>query len=210
VSDEFYSLSDKDTWQTPDEVTDALQRHVDIALDPCAGLHTFIGQENWTVETCHTSPASVDSFSRTDKIQGKDTYRKDGRVLRTGIDSLEREWNTGGLAFVNPPFSMKTEFIEKTLTETNKGNIDGAIVLTPDATDVQSWWHDKLAPAVPVVWFSRGRINFIEPDTGNEATNPTFGTALHFVGPMKLWPDALFDELDERGDVLIRWREHES
>jgi len=198
VSDEFYSLSDKDTWQTPDEITDALQRHVDIALDPCAGLHTFIGQENWTVE-------------------GSDTHRKEGRVLRTGIDSLERSWETSALsrrdrrlAFVNPPFSMKTEFIEKTLTERDKGNIDGAIVLTPDATDVQSWWHDKLAPAVPVVWFSRGRINFIEPDTGNEATNPTFGTALHFVGPMKLWPDALFDELDERGDVLIRWREYES
>lgn len=201
---EFYDLSEKDTWQTPDEITDALQRHLDITLDPCAGLFTFIAAENWTIEVPDSIPDGLETAYTADEAY--DTVIRDGggRLLRCGGDSLEREWDTGGIAFVNPPFSMKGKFIEKALEEYNKGNIDGAIILTPDSTDVKSWWHGQLAPNTEYVWFSEGRISYINPETGELEKNPTFGTALHFIGNDGLWSDELFAELSEVGDVMRR------
>lgn len=189
--DPFWDLNEKDTWMTPDSVVDTLKSHVDIELDPCAGLYTFIGQENWTIET-DGSPSDT-------------KWSRDGRVLRMGIDSLDRPWDTGGLAYMNPPFSMKEQFIDTAIAEVEADNLDGVVVLTPDSTDVQSWWHETLAPHAPVVWFSKGRISFVDPDSGEQKKNPTFGTALHFVGDLDQWPRSLFDELDEMGEVDVRW-----
>jgi hypothetical protein len=200
MADEFYSLSDKDTWQTPEQIIDQLSEHLDIRLDPCAGLFTFIGEQNWTIEVPDDTPNGVSA------VEDNVYENEGGRRLECGRDSLERDWDTGGLAFVNPPFSMKNDFIDKTIAEYEAGNIDAAIVLTPDSTDVQSWWHEQLGGTdTPFVWFSKGRISFVDPDTGERADNPTFGTALHFIGPRDYWSTELFDALSERGEVDVRW-----
>jgi hypothetical protein len=201
----FYDLSDKDTWQTPDELVTAISEYVDITLDPCAGLFTFIGDTNWTIQVPDEYPDDIDEVPsgwRYDRAFTND----DGDILECGEDSLDRAWDTGGVAYVNPPFSMKNEFIDKTIEEVYDFNhLDGAIVLTPDSTDVKSWWHGKLAPAANFVWFSEGRIGFVDPDTGELQDSPTFGTALHFIGDDDVWPDKLFEELNEIGDMMVRY-----
>lgn len=180
----------RDRWQTPEEIVGVLQEHIDIALDPCAGLYTYIGEENWTIEEPSGTESSV--------IQ-------DDRILRFGIDSLKRPWDTGGIAYVNPPYSIKNDFMKKAVDEYEEGNLDGVIILTPDATDVKSWWHGLLREHGEAVWFSEGRVSFIEPDSGEQATQPPFGCALHFIGPLELWPDSLFEALNEQGETMVRY-----
>lgn len=205
-NDNFYSLTTKDTWQTPDEIVSELQDHITITLDPCAGLFTFIGEENWTIEVPEQIP---DKLEYVDSPNTYDVGVTNGeRALYCGADSLSKSWDTGGIAYVNPPFSMKEEFVQKTVDEVSDRNIDGAIILTPNYTDVKSWWHGRIVPNAPVTWFSYGRVSFINPDTGGIDDNPTFGTALHFIGDMEVWPDSLFNALSESGDVVVRWREY--
>lgn len=171
MGEAHYAQSEKDTWQTPDEILDILTNHVTIDLDPCAGEDTNIGMEN----------------------------------IAPPEDGLACMW--WGTVFVNPPFSEKELWVDKAVEEYMRGHIERAIILTPDSTDVQSWWHGSLGDCRGMVeycdtlWFSEGRINYVDPDTGKQENNPTFGTALNFMGH---FPMALFDELSKEGDMLHR------
>lgn len=177
----------KDTWQTPPELIGLLNKHVLITLDPCAGPTTNYAVNNWTIEGCDLSDDNVDG----------------------NINALDTPWNhditaAPRIAFVNPPFSMKGKFIDKVREELDAGRIDAAIVLLPDATDVKSYWHDGVREIADYVWFSYGRQSFIDPETGEEVGSPTFGTTLHFCGDYE-WPDSLFEDLNECGEVLQKW-----
>lgn len=200
----FYDLDDKDTWQTPEWLIDTLTDHLNFKLGPCAGLFTFNAQINWTIEVPDEAPTGIDLREAPDYPAYEKYAFRNGKSLFFGIDALDKEWDTGGIAWINPPFSLKNEFIDKALDEIEKGNIDGAVILTPDSTDVQSWWHGKLAPNADYVWFSEGRVSFIDPETNATAGSPTFGTALHFVGDDSLWPEDLFEDLSEMGDMMRR------
>lgn len=206
MSDEYWRNGieqKKDVWMTPDRITDSIQNHVDVDLDPCAGLYTFIGAENWTIEVPEEDPPEGIDEVAVEDDRFERSFVDDGSRLRCGADSLDREWDTGGIAYVNPPFSLKEEFIEKSIEAVAQGNIDGAIVLTPDGTDIQSWWHDLIRNHATYTWFSYGRIRFVDPDTDEKTMQkPPFGTALHFIGPDDLWPDGLFRELNEHGEVM--------
>jgi len=114
--------------------------------------------------------------------------------IHRGEDGLSRDWGQHDVLYINPPFSEKTEWIEKTISEIE--NTDLLILLTPASVDVQSWWHGQIVPHADHIWFSEGRISFIDPDTGSEAGSPTFGTALSFFGDV---PESLLEELSEEG-----------
>jgi len=159
---EWYGQQEKDRWQTPPEIVEILQRHLNIDCDPCAGPNTTIGQTNWSI------------------VRGE--------------DGLSRNWGQYDVLYVNPPFSEKNEWIEKAVSEME--NIELIVLLTPDSTDVQSWWHGQIVPNADHIWFSNGRISYIDPDTGEEAGSPTFGTALSFFGDV---PEGLLEELSEYG-----------
>jgi phage N-6-adenine-methyltransferase len=163
MSERHYALSEKDTWQTPDWLIEGIQQYVNIDLDPCAGKHTSIGDENYRLED--------------------------------GKDGLELPWY--GTTFVNPPFSHKKEWAAKVIDELD--NTDLIMLVTPDSTDVQSWWHTCIVPFADYVWFSEGRIKYVDPDTQETAKSPTFGTAISMYGEV---PDGLLQWFNEHGWVV--------
>jgi len=112
--------------------------------------------------------------------------------IERGEDGLEREWF--GTVFVNPPFSEKREWVEKVITE--QTNTELILLVTPDSTDVQSWWHDGIVPHASYVWFSDGRISYVHPDDEQTANSPTFGTSISIFGEPE---EELLQWLCERG-----------
>lgn len=116
--------------------------------------------------------------------------------LEDGDDGLEEEWF--GTVFANPPFSYKKEWSAKVVDEIE--NTDLIMFLTTDGTNVQSWWHGKIAPNADYVWFSDGRLYYIDPET-QETTdhNAPFGTAISMYGDV---PQDLLNFFDEHGWVV--------
>lgn len=117
--------------------------------------------------------------------------------IENGDNGLNQEWF--GNVFINPPFSQKNEFIDKAIRE--KDNTDIVVLLTPDSTDVKSWYHNKITEHFKWTWFSKGRVNFYDPVENEVKKGVSFGTALHFMGGM---PDALELWLRDNGDLVSR------
>jgi len=161
---EFYSLSDKDNWQTPPDLVAGLDQAVGgFDLDPCAHPQTDIGSENYCIER--------------------------------GEDGLVEDWH--GRVFVNPPFSYKSDWLEKATNEVASGRVETAVVLTPDSTDTKSWWHEYIAPEAEYICFCEGRVSYY--DSGERAGSPTFGTAISVFGRA---PPSLVEELSDWGHVV--------
>jgi phage N-6-adenine-methyltransferase len=101
--------------------------------------------------------------------------------LSLGIDGLSAPWF--GDVWVNPPFSHKSEWIQQVITHHNSNDdVDRIFLLTPDSTDVKSWFHGKIVEHATYIWFSKGRVKFINPDTHEPAGSPSFGTAISVFG----------------------------
>ncbi|QLH84804.1 DNA N-6-adenine-methyltransferase [Halosimplex pelagicum] len=119
--------------------------------------------------------------------------------LEDGVDGLSKSWEDYETVFVNPPFSYKTEWLEKVTNEcTNDPQWPRTVVvLTPDSTDTKSWWHTYIAPFADYICFSEGRIAYYE--NGEAAPSPTFGTAISVFGDCD---SALLDTLQQWGHVV--------
>ena len=113
-----------------------------------------------------------------DPCAGEDTHIGRDANYDKSDDGLWKQWH--GRVFVNPPFSQKRAWLQKVIEE--QGNTDCIFVVTPDSTDTKSWWHSYIAEEADYIWFSRGRISYINPETGERAKNPTFGTAISVFG----------------------------
>jgi phage N-6-adenine-methyltransferase len=163
------TLDGKDVWQTPEWLIDLLTEHLTIDLDPCAAPSTSIARHNLRLED--------------------------------GNDGLEQDWvDVAGedfVAYVNPPFSEKNDWVQKVQEHMDEARL--IIFLSPDSTDVQSWWHSFIAEDANYVWFSEGRMNFHDPSDDVEHTRPTFGTALSFFGEV---PESLLRDLADVGWVV--------
>lgn len=152
----------------------------------------------WQTPTEITQPLNETIGIDLDPCAGPDTQIADTNwSIEYGKDGLKSNWF--GNVFINPPFSNKTEFIKKSVEE--KDNTDITVLLTPDSTDVKSWYHNLICNHYKYTWFSKGRINYIDPKTGKQEKGVSFGTALHFMGGMdpslELW-------LRENGDLVSR------
>jgi phage N-6-adenine-methyltransferase len=114
-------------------------------------------------------------------------------------DGLSKEWF--GTVFVNPPFTNKKGFLKKAVSQDKKGNTSVIFVVTPDSTDVKSWWHTYIAPNATYIWFSRGRINYINPvvQCSSSSREPTWGTALSIFGTPS---DETLSSLHESGHLV--------
>jgi phage N-6-adenine-methyltransferase len=130
-----------------------------------------------------------------DPCAGELTDIGDTNYRYPDTDGLEEDWF--GTVFVNPPFSDKSSFLEKAVEE--KESCDVIYVLTPDSTDTKSWWHKYIASEADYIWFSEGRISYIDPSTGEKAGSPTFGTAISAFGEP---PQDVLEKMDERGQLL--------
>jgi len=119
--------------------------------------------------------------------------------IRPPKDGLAEPWH--GVVFVNPPFSDKDEWLAKAVDEIERPEVEAIYLLTPDSTDTISWWHEFIAEHAAVTWFPEGRINYIDPETGEQANGVSFGSAVSVLGDA---PDELLSLWDDRGDVVVR------
>lgn len=169
---EFWAQSEKDTWRTPEKFWGKIAEYEGgIDLDPCAAPVGPIAEMNLTIEP----------------PEHPDIYQRDG---------LDADW--GGVVFVNPPFSSKTEWLAKAVEEYEAGNTDLIAVVVPDSTDTISWWHEYIAGVADYVWFKEGRLSYLDSE-GNEQGSPTFGTALILYGEPS---DELLEWLMETGHLV--------
>jgi len=136
-------------------------------------------------DTWQTPPDILEAFEKfdpihTDPCAGPNTSI--GRDFNWTInhDGLSCPWV--GTAFVNPPFSDKGTWLAEVLSRIESGEIERAYVLLPDSTDVQSWWHGQIVPNANYVWFSEGRVKFVDPETGDVGKSPTGGTCISMFG----------------------------
>jgi len=122
-----------------------------------------------------------------------------GEINYTHKDNgLTQDWT--GTVWVNPPFSQKKKWMKKAKDEIK--NCETIYIITPDSTDVKSWWHGQLANFCEWVWFSEGRINYVDPEDGEQKTGVSFGTSINIAGSLdndvKKW-------FDKNGDLMKRY-----
>lgn len=175
---EFVQRKDKDDWVTPPEIIDPLNEYIGIDLDPCAHPKTRHGEKNYYL--CST----------------------DGIDLPWYQNGLKLPWF--GDVFVNPPFSQKLEWIRKAVNEYfNNDDVDRVFILTPDSTDVISWYHEYIAKYCQFSWFPEGRINYIEPNNYKQIKGVSFGSMLSILA--EDIPQRLKEYFDANGDLVIRY-----
>lgn len=100
-----------------------------------------------------------------------------------------------GVVFVNPPFSEKEAWLEKAVKSAREGMAKVVYVVTPDSTDTKSWWHEFIAPNARYIWFSEGRIDYVDPETGEQEKGVGYGTTISIFGrPHSLTLDNMMEE----------------
>ena len=121
--------SGNDEWYTPPDFTD-------IARE-------IMGNIDLDVASCEIA----NQFVKADKYYTQED------------DSLTMDWF--GNIWMNPPYSQPLimEFIEKLISEIDKGNVDKACVLVNNATETK--WMQLLLKNCDYVWFPLSRIKFI-------------------------------------------------
>lgn len=81
-------------------------------------------------------------------------------LLDEGGDGLVDDWS-GRLAFVNPPFSELTRWLERAHGEWSAGRVATVVCLVPVRTD-SALFHDRIS-ADADMYLLRGRIRFLDP-----------------------------------------------
>ena len=95
-------------------------------------------------------------------------------------NGLTQEWH--GKIFLNPPFTrgLIQKFVDKFVSEYERGNINAAILLVNSSTDTR--WFRKLSELCAGIVFTTGRIKFKQLDgTTAKSTSPC-GQAFFYFG----------------------------
>lgn len=87
--------------------------------------------------------------------------------VRRGDDGLRDAWS-GGVAFVNPPWSNQKKWIERAHDQWRCGNVATVVCLVPAKTDTRLFHHVLSEDAD--VYFIEGRPHFFKEDGQSEAT----------------------------------------
>lgn len=98
-------------------------------------------------------------------------------LFADGGDGLSENWS-GGLAYVNPPYSETLKWLRRAHNQWSTGNVQTVICLVPVRTD-SSWFHDVLA-RVADIYLLRGRVKFI--DTRGKAQHTPFSLMVVMLG----------------------------
>jgi DNA N-6-adenine-methyltransferase (Dam). len=104
---------------------------------------------------------TLDPCAGPETMIGQANYR-----VEKGHNGLTKNW--AGVIWLNPPFSNKEAWLAKAQKEYEHDKIRRAYIVTPDSTDVKSWWHEQLAEFCDWVWFPKGRIDYVNPETGEQ------------------------------------------
>jgi hypothetical protein len=150
-------------WRTPLDVFDRLNRIWQFDYD------AFASHENALCKTYST-------------IEG--TFRREGFNLPSwtpgwdqidSLDGLRQDWDRRRV-YMNPPYGrgILEEAMRKAASEANNAAV--IVALVPANTDTR-WWHEYVKPYA-TTYLLRGRIKFIDPDTGEAGGSPPGGSAI--------------------------------
>jgi len=104
-------------------------------------------------------------------------------------DALGKKWN--GKTFLNPPYSVKQEFVDKLLSEITSGRVTSAISLVHNNTFAD--WFQRAAREASALFFRAGKIKFRKPDR-TMGTTPALGQVfLYFGNDVKRFASAFAD-----------------
>ena len=112
-------------------------------------------------------------------------------------DGLEQEWF--GNVFLNPPFSNKERWLEKTLQETNSGNADLVVTVLPVDTSTR-WFHNYVTDAICHSFIGPGRQDFDRRGKATGSGNPSFAVMVVVFGDRV--PKELLGCLNRKGVVF--------
>jgi phage N-6-adenine-methyltransferase len=128
--------------------------------------------------------AAIGGFD-LDPCAGPDTrIAETNYSIQRGENGLQQDWF--GDVWVNPPFTSKVDWVHKAISEyDDPDGADRVFLLTPDSTDVKSWFHGDIVPTAEYVWFAEGRVKFLDPQTGEPAGSPSFGAAISVFGEIE-------------------------
>lgn len=143
--------SRSDDYNTPPEVLEVVRRLGHIALDPCSNEFSQVGAR--MVCDVDTDGLGADWALATDPAWG------------------------GGLVFVNPPFSQLSAWVEKCITEAQRGC--EIILLAPAGLDTKWWGRVVETAQAAAIW--RGRVRFYF--CGERHATPMQPTAFAYWGP---------------------------
>jgi phage N-6-adenine-methyltransferase len=151
-----------------------------------------------------TPPKIIDPLQRfygidLDPCAGKKANHARRNYRLPAVDGLNADWDAETV-FVNPPFSQKEKWLDKAIEEYETGRADRILFLTPDSTDVKSWWHGKIVPNFAFSWFPEGRVNYVDPDNMEVSSGVTFGSALSIMGDVGEAAQYMIDN----GDFVCR------
>ncbi len=130
----------------------------------------YIDAVHKVINKIDLDPASCDEANKT--VKAKKYYSQEN-------DGLLHEWT--GKVFLNPPYGDRTPFfIEKFISEYEKGNIaEGIILVNSRATDAT--WFQPLFDGL--ICFTNHRIDFDSPK--EKLTSSTHGSCFIYFGPNK-------------------------
>lgn len=109
---------------------------------------------------------------------------KTERYFNEVMDGLTANWK-GEICWMNPPFSNTYAWVKKAVGEAALGAT--VVALLPNNTDAR-WYYDFVKnedgyrPGVFGEVFVRGRISFIDHETGKPKSGNTTGSVLVFFG----------------------------
>ena len=98
-------------------------------------------------------------------------------MLSEGGDGLT-DASSGGLAFMNPPFSALLIWLKRAFEQWQAGNIETVVCLVPVLSD-SAWFHETLS-SVANIYLLQGRIRFL--DTLGKAQPTPFSLMIVTLG----------------------------
>jgi len=111
-------------------------------------------------------------------------------------DGLNQDWF--GRVFCNPPFSNKTDWIEKAIYEVEDGDAELVVMVLPVGTST-TWFHNLVTQATAVAFLGPGRVDFDRRSKATNQSNPTFAVMLAVFGDVPT--PQLLGVLNQRGVV---------
>ena len=112
-------------------------------------------------------PATTKEKAAEFGVENYDTIETDG---------LKADWTKYRRIWINPPFTIKHEFLKKAVETFNQTKAD-IYILFPIEFITTKRFHDILGPRGGVIYVPNGRIKF-ESGLGKKASSPAFGSCV--------------------------------
>ena len=119
-------------------------------------------------------PATTKEKAAEFGIKNYDTIETDG---------LKADWTPYKRIWINPPFTIKHEFLKKAVETFAKTKVD-IYILFPIEFITTKRFHDILGEWGGVIYVPNGRIKF-ESGLGKKASSPAFGSCVMKLVDMK-------------------------